>query len=106
VIITQVMPSPHDGSLPIVRQYQMDVKTAGRAELDYTDLEGYIDAVAFVEVLKNVNGPLTHETFVAAAERLNANAGGLTFAFSPSNHQAMSKIYLTKISGSKVVEIR
>jgi len=106
VIITQVMPSPHDASLPLVQQYQKDMKAAGHTELDYTDLEGYVDAAVFVEVLKKVEGPVTHESFIAAAEGLRANLGGLAFSFSASNHQAMSKIYLTKISGSKVVPIQ
>lgn len=105
VIITEVMPSPYDSSLSIVHQYQKDMKAAGRSDLDYTDLEGYVDAVVFVEALRKVNGPLTHESFITAAENLSTSVGGLTFSFSPTNHQAMSKIYLTKIAGSKVVEV-
>jgi branched-chain amino acid transport system substrate-binding protein len=105
VIITQVMPSPHDTSLALVRQYQRDMKAAGHPELDYTDLEGYIDAVVFVEVLKKAGQDLTRESFIRAAESLNTNSGGLPFAFSPDNHQALSKIYLTTISGSKVVPL-
>jgi branched-chain amino acid transport system substrate-binding protein len=106
VIITQVMPSPHDTSLALVRQYQRDMKSAGRSELDYTDLEGYVDAVVFVEVLKKAGPDLTRESFVKAAESLNATSGGLSFSFSPNNHQALSRIYLTKISGNKVIPIR
>jgi ABC-type branched-subunit amino acid transport system substrate-binding protein len=106
VIVTQVMPSPRDSALPIVQQYRKDMKAAGHADLDYTDLEGYIDAVIFAEALKKTASPLTRESFIAAAEGLNASAGGLSFSFSSSNHQAMSKIYLTRISGSKVVEVQ
>ena len=105
VIITQVMPSPHDSPLPLVRQYRQDMHASGNSELDYTDLEGYVDAVVFVEALKKITGPLTRESFIAAAEKMNATIGGLTFTFTTENHQAMSKIYLTKIEGSKVVEI-
>lgn len=106
VIITQVMPSPHDASLPLVQQYQKDMKTAGSTELDYTDLEGYIDAVVFVETLKKAGANLTRESFISAAEGLNVNSGGLSFSFTPSNHQAMSKVYLTRISGNKVVPVQ
>jgi branched-chain amino acid transport system substrate-binding protein len=106
VMITQVMPSPYDSPLPLVRQYRQDMRAAGNSELDYTDLEGYVDAVVFVEVLKKVVGPLTHESFIAAADKINATVGGLTFTFTAENHQAMSKTYLTKIDGSKVVEIQ
>jgi branched-chain amino acid transport system substrate-binding protein len=105
VIITQVMPSPYDTSLPIIRQYQNDLKAAGHADMDYTDLEGYIDAVVFVETLKKAGNNLTQETFIKAAESMNASAGGLSFSFSQTNHQAMSRIYLTKISGGKVVAV-
>jgi ABC-type branched-subunit amino acid transport system substrate-binding protein len=105
VIVTQVMPSPQDATLPLVRQYQKDMKAAGLTELDYTDLEGYIDAVAFVEALKRVSGPLSRESFIAAAEGLNTSVGGLSFSLSPANHQAMSKIYLTRITGAKVAAL-
>jgi branched-chain amino acid transport system substrate-binding protein len=105
VIITQVMPSPHDTSLALVRQYQRDMKDAGHTDLDYTDLEGYVDAVVFVEVLKKAGMDLTRESFIKAAESLHANVGGMSFAFSPDNHQALSKIYLTKISGNRVVSL-
>jgi ABC-type branched-subunit amino acid transport system substrate-binding protein len=106
VLITQVMPSPYDTSLPVIRQYQSDMKAAGHSELDYTDLEGYIDAVVFVETLRKAGANLTRETFINAAESLKASAGGLSFSFSPVNHQAMSKIYLTKISGNKAVPLQ
>jgi ABC-type branched-subunit amino acid transport system substrate-binding protein len=106
VIISQVMPSPTDASLPLVRQYQADMRAAGHADLDYTDLEGYVDAVVFTEVLKKAGKNLTRNSFIAAAESLNITDGGLTFAFSQSNHQAMSQIYLTKISGNKIVMVQ
>jgi ABC-type branched-subunit amino acid transport system substrate-binding protein len=106
VIISQVMPSPTDASLPLVRQYQADMRAAGHSDLDYTDLEGYVDAVVFTEVLKKAGKNLTRGSFIAAAESLNVTDGGLTFAFSPSNHQAMSQIYLTKIWGNKIVMVR
>jgi branched-chain amino acid transport system substrate-binding protein len=106
VIVTEVMPSPYDSSLPLVRQYRQDMKAAGYSDLDYTDLEGYVDAVVFVEILKKVDGPLTRDSFIAAAEKLNETVGGLPFILTVENHQAMSKIYLTKIAGSRVVEIQ
>lgn len=106
VIVSQVMPSPTDASLPLVHQYQTDMRAAGHSDLDYTDLEGYVDAMVFTEILKKAGKNLTRESFIAAAESLNVTDGGLTFVFSPVNHQAMSKIYLTKIAGSRVVLVQ
>jgi branched-chain amino acid transport system substrate-binding protein len=106
VIVTEVMPPPYDSPLPLVHQYRQDMRATGHSELDYTDLEGYVDAVVFVEVLKKIVGPLTRESFIAAAENMNTTVGGLTFTFTAENHEAMSKIYLIKIAGSRVVEIQ
>jgi branched-chain amino acid transport system substrate-binding protein len=103
VIITQVMPSPTDGSVPLVKQYRSDMQAAGHRELDYTDLEGYVDAMAFAEILKKAGSNLTRESFLAAAEGLNANKEGMHFGFTEANHQALEGVYMTRISGSKVV---
>ena len=103
VIVTQVVPSPHDTSLKIIAQYYSDMKAAGYNEFDYTDLEGYIDAAVLVEILKKVGKNLTRESFAKAAEGLNINIGGLNFAYAPKNHQALNKVYMTRISGGKAV---
>ena len=103
VIVTQAVPSPHDTSLQIVGKYQSDMKAAGYNEFDFTDLEGYIDALVLTEILKKAGQNLTRESFAKAAENLNINTGGLKFAYAPNNHQALNKVYMTKISGGKAV---
>jgi ABC-type branched-subunit amino acid transport system substrate-binding protein len=106
VIITQVMPSPRDASVPLVAQYRADMKAAGHTELDYTDLEGYVDAVVFVETLKKAGANLTRDSFIAAAEGLNAAIGGLNFKFTPADHHALEKIYLTRIAAGQVEAVK
>jgi len=106
VLITQVMPSPRESTLPIVVQYRADMKAAGLVELDYTDLEGYVSAAAFVEALKKAGPALTRESFIAAAEKLSADLGGLRIAFSPTDHGAMSSVFLTRVEGNQVVQVR
>lgn len=103
VIITQVMPSPADGSVPLVKQYRADMQAAGHREFDYTDLEGYVDAMVFVELLIKAGAGLTRESFLAAAKKLDLNKGGMHFMFTEANHQALENVYLTRISGGKVV---
>lgn len=105
VLVTQVMPSPH-AALPIVEQYRADMKAAGRGDLDYTDLEGYIDAVVFTEILRKTGKALTRESFIKTAESLHADLGGLRFAYTATNHQALKTVYLTRISGGKVVPVK
>ncbi len=102
VLITQVMPSPNDASVPIVAQYRSDMKAAGHNELDYTDLEGYVDAAIFVEALRKAGPNLTREAFLTAAESLDTSIGGLAARFSPTEHQALHKTYMTTISRGQV----
>jgi branched-chain amino acid transport system substrate-binding protein len=105
VLVTQVMPSPYDTSFPMIVQYRSDMKAAGYSEFDYTDLEGYVDAVVFAEVLKKAGSNLTREAFMKAAESLNISAGGLRFEFSPRNHEALNHVYMTRISGGKAAPL-
>lgn len=105
VYITQVVPSPFDDSIPIVKQYHADMKAAGINELDYTSLEGYIDAATLVEGLKKAGTDLTRASFLAALESMSINLGGLDIAFGPHDHQGLSKVYLTKIQKGKPVQV-
>jgi branched-chain amino acid transport system substrate-binding protein len=106
VMITQVMPSPHDTALPLVAQYAADMKAAGHSELDYTDLEGYVDAVLFVEALKKAGPGLTRDSFRAAAESLDTSVGGLAMKLAPNDHQALRTVYLTTIARGRAEPVK
>ena len=75
VVVSQVMPYPFSGAVPIVRDYLDAVKAAGGdATANYSSLEGYIDARIFVEGLRrgraNTREGLADRPRVAAARRL------------------------------------
>jgi len=106
VLITQVMPSPWDSALPLVEQYRADMKAAGRSELDYTDLEGYVAAAVFVEALKKAGPEPTREGFITAAESLRTDVGGMEVSFSPTDHSAMDAVFLTRIANKKIVKFK
>ncbi len=53
VVVSQVMPYPFSPAVPIVRDYREAVKAAGGdTTVNYSSLEGYIDARIFVEGLR------------------------------------------------------
>ncbi len=105
VYITQVVPSPADTSVPIVKQYQADMKAAGIAEFDYTSLEGYINAAVFAEGLKAAGSKLTRESLLGALDRMKINVGGLEVSFSQTDHQGIKQVYLTKVQNGKAVPV-
>lgn len=105
-MVSQVVPSPYDNSVAIVKQYQADMKAAGTEDYNYVSLEGYLDAMVFVEILKRVGKDLSTEAFIGAAEALDMVEGGMQFRFTPKNHQALQKVYLTKIVNGKAVPVQ
>lgn len=105
VYITQVMPSPDDATLPLVRQYQADMKAADAAATDYTSLEGYIDAVVLVEVLRKAGPNLTRAAFLAAFEGLQADLGGVKVEYSARSHQGLKGIFHTVVKGGRPVPV-
>ncbi len=105
VVISQVMPLPSDPSLPIVKRYQEDMLAAGRSEFEFTSLEGYVDAVVFVEVLRKVGRDLDRAALISALESFDADVGGLRVSYGPDNHQGLKEVYFTKIQGGRAVAV-
>jgi ABC-type branched-subunit amino acid transport system substrate-binding protein len=105
VFISQVMPSPFDSSIEIVKQYQDDMKAAGHEDLDYTSLEGYIDAVVFTQGLQKAGKELTRASLSSAFESTSGDIGGFKIAFSASDHQASKTVYFTVIKSGKPITV-
>jgi branched-chain amino acid transport system substrate-binding protein len=99
VMISQVMPSPWDEKIAVVKEYRkLYLAKAGR-EPDYASLEGFIGAKVFVEGLRHVKGEVTRKSFTHALETMGAtNLGGYTVQFSPSNHNGSNYVDLSIIT--------
>jgi branched-chain amino acid transport system substrate-binding protein len=101
VYITQVMPSPESGA-PVVKQFLQDMKGG---PVNYSSLEGYIDAAVLVEALKKAGASPTRAAFVSAMEGLNTDVGGLKVGFSAASHQGAKDVFLTVVRGGKAVQV-
>jgi len=102
VYITQVVPSPHDTSRPLVQAYQADMQSG---DVDHASLEGYIGAVVFTQALREAGHALTRETFLDALEHLDTDLGGFRVAFSRRRHQGSSAVFLTRIENGQAVPV-
>lgn len=105
VYISQVVPSPKDASIGIVKQYQADMKAAGNAEFGYTSLEGYVAAVTFVEALKKTPGSPSRESIAKAIDSLDLDLGNFKVKFSPADHQGSKHVFFTQVRGGEAVSI-
>lgn len=102
VVISQVMPSPADGSDPLVREYQADVPPAAR---NYGSLEGYADAMTLVEALKRSGSEPTRAQLLKTLEQLRMTLGDNTLAFGPQRHQGLDRVYLTRVRDGVAVPL-
>ena len=99
VIVSQVVPSPHDRETALIRDFQQDMKKYQHdATISFTSLEGYIAGKLFGEIALAVKGEITGEKFISTMESIGSfDLGGIVLRFGPGDHQGMDTIYLTRI---------
>ncbi len=105
VFLTQVVPSPNDGSARVVAAYQQDFRDAGEPVFSHASLEGYINAMALAEGLRAAGPSLSVPSFMKAMESLSMELGGQAVTFTPSTRQGLKQVYLTSVRGGRVVSV-
>lgn len=95
-IISRVTPNPYESSIELVRNYQEAVmKETGAKLLNVDSLEGYINSALFVEILKNIQEPVTPEKIIAFAESMkNYNLKGISLTFNPHTRELSQYLWL------------
>jgi ABC-type branched-subunit amino acid transport system substrate-binding protein len=98
VMISQVMPSPWNTKLPLVKEYtHLYVDKPGHHP-GFVSLEGFIAAKAMVEGLQRAGADPTRRSFVKALESMhNVDLGGYVLKFGPNEHEASDFVDLTVI---------
>jgi branched-chain amino acid transport system substrate-binding protein len=105
VIISQVMPSPDDDSLPLVHDYQADMRAIGLTNFSYMGLEGYMNSVVLVEGLRRASQNLTEDSLVDSLEHLTIDFRSFAIHFSPETRQGAHQVFLTKVDHGRAVPI-
>ncbi len=98
VAISQVVPFPSRGSLPVVREYQAAMTAAGNTEYSHLSLEGYMNAKAMAEALRRAGPKLTREALVGAFNGMKEyDIGGVVLGFGKGAQSASHLVELTVI---------
>ena len=99
VIVSQVVPSPHDANIALIKEYKQAMKKYQHdSPVSFTSLEGYIVGKLFCEIAAAVDGELTRENFILTMQRIGQfDLGGLVLNFGERDHQGMDTVYLTSI---------
>jgi len=101
VVVSQVLPSPQDRSLPFVQNYQTDMKQAGYTQFDYASLEGYLDALILVSGLRQAGAELTQQGFQQALENVSLDFGPFQTVFDRISREGTHAVFLTRIEGGE-----
>ncbi len=89
VVVSQVVPSPWNMSLPITREFQALAKAKGITEFTFSQMEGFISARFLVEALQRAGAKPTRVGLVQAMETMrNVNLGGYPVELSASQHSS------------------
>lgn len=98
VQISQVVPFPWDGAIPIVKEYRRAIDQV-RGEPGFGTLEGYIAARVMVEGLRRAGRSLTRDGFIQAMETLqDHDVGGFRVSYGPGKRSGSRFVDLTIIS--------
>jgi ABC-type branched-subunit amino acid transport system substrate-binding protein len=107
VLVSQVVPNPADLQVPVVQDCRALLGGQGGGVLTYLTLEGCLTAKVLVEALHRAGPALSRSRLQAVLSHLQQfDVGGLTLSFSPQNHQASDRVYLTQLLKGRVEDLR
>jgi len=100
IAVSQVVPLPTSGGVPIAREFVQAWKQAGVAlEPSHLALEGYINARVFAEALRRAGAKPTRESFIDATWALRRwDLGGFEVSASEPGRNASKFLELTMVA--------
>lgn len=89
IVISQVVPSPWNQSVPLVREFQQLATAAGVNEYTFSQMEGFLSAKTLTEALKRSGKVPSREGLIRGLEGSNRlDLGGYIVELSPSKHSS------------------
>ena len=95
-IVVYVVPNPAYSNLKIIANFKKDMKKFGIPATVYT-LESYINTKILFYLLKQIEGPVTKEAFLKAAENIKGvNLDGIRLDFNSKTRQLSHTVWFDK----------
>jgi len=89
IVVSQVVPSPWNQSMPISREFQTLAKAKDITEYTFSQMEGFISARFLVEALQRAGAKPTRAGLVQAMESMKSvNLGGYPVELSATQHSS------------------
>ena len=109
VIVTQVVPHPHDSDVHLVQEFHADMKVYDDTIVpNFGSLEGYIAARIFVRAFTKLEHTITRESIIDALEQLGTFDIGLghSLHLNENEHQASHRIWPTILKNGTFVPFK
>lgn len=98
---SSVWPSPRESDLPMVKEFRTFAKN-NNLEVSNSSLEAYVDAQIFFYLLKQIEGPITKENIIKAAENTkNVDFKGFKLNFNPQTRVLENSLWINPGDGSE-----
>ncbi len=99
VYITQVVPFPEGGELPLLAEYRKAlVANDAAARPSFVSLEGYIAGRLTAEVLSRAGASPSRESFLSALTKTGTfDIGGFRLSYGPGDNRGSDQVFLTVI---------
>jgi len=103
-IISRIVPDFTDSKIEIVKEYQTEMQREyPNIRFDAGSLEGYISASIFLDILRGIDPPYTHEKIIRDLESIHKrNYKGLFLDFDPKTRSLSKSIFLDTGDGEWV----
>lgn len=96
IVFSQITPSPDNGRVALVREFQNAWRAAyPRVSMSHGALEGFMSAKALVIGLQRASYNLTKENFIDKLYAKPIDLGGLDLMFAPNKHLGMRYVDLS-----------
>ncbi len=108
IVITQVVPSPFNGAVPIAREFQSAVATHGKnVSINYSSFEGYLAAKMFSDGLSRAGGrTATREGLISGLQSIGrSDYGGFQLTLSNRDHVASSFVEKSMLTADGRVRV-
>ena len=89
IVISQVVPSPWNQALKVVRDFQALARAAGITNFTFSQMEGFVSANAMTDALRRAGRMLTREGLIRTLEESKRlDLGGYIIELSPTRHSS------------------
>ena len=102
MILSEVMPSPEDTSISLVKSFQADMRASCTNSFSHVGLEGYLGAMLLVNAMRQAGPDLTEQRCVEALNQTDLDLRPLRIVWNRSDHSGSHTVFLTQIKNGKL----